>query len=188
MQEFPSIILRAPWYVDVPLPDGWIGIPILRKPVIHEIDGRSFIRSWRWTGPGDYGINDQKVFANPASHGSLPEFIRIQSRLMKYFFRHQSTAYGSRNVSWSWKECWFNMQTSLKTEDIDYFVFGHRHLPISYDLGWKVQNNQSRRLAQVQLLRILGWNRQNLRYTKPRWKDSSDGILPLRLRLGHLTT
>lgn len=116
-------------------------IPILRKPVIHEIDGKKFyIGHGDGLGPEDHGYKFiKKVFAHPVSQWL---FARIHPntglRLMKFWsgtsrqHTHVETFLGPE------KEWLIQYALEiLEKEDIDYFIFGHRHLPIAYDLGVK---------------------------------------------------
>ncbi len=124
-----------------------LGIPIYREPVVREYNGRKFfIGHGDGLGPGDYGYKFIKaVFSNPASQWL---FERIHPNLglplMTSFsdtsrkanpsdpkFRGEE---GERLISFC--------NDYLDTAPIDYFVFGHRHLPIDYLL----KNGKSRYL------------------------------------------
>ncbi len=117
-------------------------IPILRKPVIHEIDGKKFyIGHGDGLGPGDHGYKFiKKVFAHPVSRWM---FARVHPntgiRIMKYW-SGQSRDHTQIDAKFLGPEKEWLVQHALdilKGEDIDYFIFGHRHLPIDYDLGVK---------------------------------------------------
>lgn len=118
-----------------------LGIPILREPVIHDIDGKRFyIGHGDGLGPGDHGYKMiKKIFASPVSQWL---FARIHPntglRLMK-FFSGTSRHYTPEEPFLGPEKEWLirHALDVLQHEDIDYFVFGHRHLPISYDLGVK---------------------------------------------------
>jgi UDP-2,3-diacylglucosamine hydrolase len=119
-----------------------LDIPILRKPVIHEIDGKKFfIGHGDGLGPGDHGYKFiKKVFANPVSQWL---FARIHPntglRIMKYW-SGQSRDYTRMEEKFLGPEKEWLVQYAhdvLKKVDIDYFIFGHRHLPIDYHLGVK---------------------------------------------------
>ncbi len=115
------------------------GIPILRKEVVHEIDGKKFyIAHGDGLGPGDLGYKMiKKIFASSVCQWL---FARIHPntgmRLMKYFSgtsrKHTEVEkfLGPEN-EWLIQHA----QEVLTKEKIDYFVFGHRHLPIDFDLG-----------------------------------------------------
>lgn len=116
------------------------GIPILREPVIHEINGKKFyIGHGDGLGPGDHGYKIiKRIFANPVCQWL---FARIHPntglRMMKYWSgRSRGHTYMEEKFLGPEKE-WLirHAYDVLKKEKIDYFIFGHRHLPIDYDLG-----------------------------------------------------
>ena len=108
-------------------------------PVIHTIDGKKFyIGHGDGLGPGDHGYKMiKKIFANPASQWL---FARIHPntglKLMK-FFSGTSRQHTDVETFLGPEKEWLIQYARelLRKEDIDYFVFGHRHLPIDFDLG-----------------------------------------------------
>lgn len=116
-----------------------LDIPILREPVIHHIDGKTFyIGHGDGLGPGDHGYKFiKKVFAHPLSQWL---FARIHPntgiRLMKYFSGTSREHTAEEKFLGPEKE-WLIQHAIqvLSQQPIDYFIFGHRHLPIDYDLG-----------------------------------------------------
>lgn len=116
-----------------------LNIPVYRAPIEREIHGKSFIIGHGdGLGPGDHGYKFiKKVFASPVSQWL---FARIHPnsgiRLMK-FFSGQSR--DMTNVpEWLGEEKEWLVQycrSVLKKEHVDYFVFGHRHLPIELQLN-----------------------------------------------------
>lgn len=116
-----------------------LDIPILREPVIHQIDGKTFyIGHGDGLGPGDHGYKFiKKVFAHPLSQWL---FARIHPntgiRLMKYFSGTSREHTAEEKFLGPEKE-WLIQHALqvLSQQPIDYFIFGHRHLPITYDLG-----------------------------------------------------
>ena len=115
-------------------------IPIYRGPVIHEIDGKKFyIGHGDGLGPGDHGYKFiKKVFAHPVSRWM---FARIHPntglRMMRYW---SGTSRNHTQIDEKFlgpEKEWFVQHALdiLKTQPIDYFIFGHRHLPIDYPLG-----------------------------------------------------
>ena len=115
-----------------------LGIPVYKAPITREIGGKRFlIGHGDGLGPGDHGYKFiKKVFASPVSQWL---FARIHPntgiKLMK-FFSGQSRDYTAvpeflgEDKEWLIQYC----KRKLETEDIDYFVFGHRHIPIVHDL------------------------------------------------------
>ena len=114
-------------------------IPIFRHPVVHTIDGKKFfIGHGDGLGPGDLGYKFiKKVFASPVSQWL---FARIHPntglRIMKYWSGTSRQHTYEEKFLGPEKE-WlirFAME-ELSRQHIDYFIFGHRHLPIEYNLG-----------------------------------------------------
>ena len=117
------------------------GIPIYREPVTHTIDGKKFyIGHGDGLGPGDHGYKMiKKIFANPVSQW-LFEKIHPNTgiKLMK-FFSGTSRQHTEVETFLGPEKEWLIQYAReiLRKEDFDYFVFGHRHLPIDFDLGIK---------------------------------------------------
>jgi len=113
-----------------------LGIPVYRKPVYREIDGKTFIIGHGdGLGPGDHGYKFiKRVFANKATQWL---FARIHPNtgigLMK-FFSGKSRDYTSvpeflgEDKEWLIQYC----IEKLRETEIDYFIFGHRHVPIDH--------------------------------------------------------
>ena len=117
-----------------------LDVPIYRKPVQHELKGKKFfIGHGDGLGPGDHGYKLlKKVFANRLCQWL---FARLHPNFgigLAQFFSGKSRAantgedqfYGPANE-------WLLQYAIRKSEqllEIDYFVFGHRHLPIDYGL------------------------------------------------------
>lgn len=125
-----------------------LGIPIYRSPIIREIDGKKyFIGHGDGLGPGDYGYKFIKqVFANPLSQWM---FARLHPnfgiRLAQYFSGSSRQSNPSPQVFLGEEQEWLAVYAQQKIEqipDIDYFIFGHRHLPIDFLLS----NGRSRYL------------------------------------------
>lgn len=116
-----------------------LGIPTYRKPIIREIHGKTFfIGHGDGLGPGDFGYKFiKKVFANPVCQWA---FARLHPnfafRLARYW-SGKSRAAGKEDVRFLGPEREWLIQYAnrkLDTHQVDYFVFGHRHLPIDYTL------------------------------------------------------
>lgn len=119
-----------------------LNIPIHRKPIIREWDGKRFyIGHGDGLGPGDQGYKFiKRVFANktcqwlfarlhPNFAFWLAEFWSKTSR--KY--AHVKDTFKGKENEWLVSFC----QDMLGKENIDYFIFGHRHLPIDCKLDHK---------------------------------------------------
>jgi UDP-2,3-diacylglucosamine hydrolase len=117
-----------------------LNIPVYFEPKDFEFNGRKFhIGHGDGLGPGDHQYKFlKKVFRNPVSHwlfGILPPKLGIG--LADYFSRKSRTKGGGvdevflgEDKEWLILYC----KELLKEKKIDYFVFGHRHLPIDYRL------------------------------------------------------
>jgi UDP-2,3-diacylglucosamine hydrolase len=91
-------------------------------------------------GPGDYGYKFlKKVFRNRVCQGLfgiLPPYIGMG--IANYFSRKSRAATGqSEEVFLGEDKEWLIIycKEQLKAKQFDYFIFGHRHLPIDFSLG-----------------------------------------------------
>ncbi len=124
-----------------------LNIPILRKPLNLTISGKTFyLAHGDGLGPGDRGYKFiKKVFASPISQWL---FARIHPNLgigIANFWSQKSKDAGKQDLAKGWLGAdneWLVQYANgvLKKTSVDYFVFGHRHLPIDLVLN----NNQSR--------------------------------------------
>jgi UDP-2,3-diacylglucosamine hydrolase len=120
-----------------------LNIPIYFEPAEFEFNGKSFlVGHGDGLGPGDHGYKFlKKIFRNPVCQllfGILPPFIGMG--LANYFSRKsraQALAektddkFLGENKEWLIIYC----KEVLKNKHYDYFVFGHRHLPINFNLN-----------------------------------------------------
>jgi UDP-2,3-diacylglucosamine hydrolase len=117
-----------------------LNIPIYFEPKIFERNGKKlFIAHGDGLGPGDKGYKRlKKLFRNPVSKflfGIMPPYIGIG--LANYFSKKSRTVTGKSDEVFLGEEKEWLIQYSLrKLEEtyFDYFIFGHRHLPIEFDL------------------------------------------------------
>ncbi len=118
-----------------------IGVTIYRKPVTREINGKKFyLGHGDGLGPGDRGYKFiKKVFASKVCQWL---FARIHPnlgvRIANYFSRKSRIATGNSDEKYNGDENeWLviHCKEVLKKEKFDYFIFGHRHLPLDIDLG-----------------------------------------------------
>lgn len=123
-----------------------LGIPVYRQPILREFGGKKFlIGHGDGLGPGDHGYKFiKKVFANPVCQWL---FARIHPNFgirLANFWSGQSRETHLETPSFlgqekEWLIIWCEKQIAAG-RDIDYFVFGHRHLPIEFLL----KNEKSR--------------------------------------------
>lgn len=114
-------------------------IPIYREPIRREIGGKQFyIGHGDGLGPGDLGYKAiKRIFASPVAQWL---FARIHPntglRLMKYFSGQSRQMTHQEKFLGPDKE-WLIQHALgiLQKEPVDYFIFGHRHLPIEHVLS-----------------------------------------------------
>lgn len=122
-----------------------LDIPIFRQPIEREIDGKKFlIGHGDGLGPGDHGYKFiKKVFANklcqrafsllhPSLGIGLANYWSGKSRDSN----RESSEFLGPEKEWLVQYC----ERKIESTPYDYFIFGHRHLPIDYTLS----NGQSR--------------------------------------------
>ncbi len=116
-----------------------LGIEIIRQTFIHEIDGKVFyIAHGDGLGPGDASYKLlKKIFASKTCQWL---FARIHPnlafRIARSWSKYSRKRHGDSVFLGAEKERLIQHSVEiLKNRHIDYFVFGHRHLPILYDLG-----------------------------------------------------
>jgi len=120
-----------------------IGLQIHRAPIQKEYNGKKFfLGHGDGLGPGDYGYKFiKKVFANKLAQWL---FARIHPNtgigLMKFFSRRSRIATGtSDDVYLGDDKEWLMIfsREVLQKEHYDYFIFGHRHMPLDKSLSDK---------------------------------------------------
>jgi UDP-2,3-diacylglucosamine hydrolase len=116
-----------------------LDIPTYREPIVREIHGKTFfIGHGDGLGPGDHGYKFlKKVFANPVCQWL---FARLHPNFGFYLAQYWSGKSRSANPGEQqflgeeneWLLHYSNEQ--LDQVAADYFIFGHRHLPIDHTL------------------------------------------------------
>lgn len=123
-----------------------LGIPVFKKPIQREIHGKQFfIGHGDGLGPGDLGYKlMKKVFTNPACQW-LFRWIHPDwgIRLANFSSGRSRAATPPEEFSWLGEEREWLVQYSNRKIDEgiepDFFIFGHRHLPID----WLLKNGRS---------------------------------------------
>jgi UDP-2,3-diacylglucosamine hydrolase len=118
-----------------------LNIPVYFEPrTFHFNDKKFLIGHGDGLGPGDQGYKMlKKIFRNPVCQwlfGVLPPFLGMG--LANFSSRRSRAVTGTSDGDFLGEEKEWLIQYSkdcLKQEYFDYFVFGHRHLPIDFDLG-----------------------------------------------------
>lgn len=116
-----------------------LGIPVHRRPILREWDGKKFmIGHGDGLGPSDYGYKMlKKVFANPVCQWL---FARLHPNfgvgLARYWSVRSRLAKPVKNQFLGAEKEWLvaYAERKLEQQDIDFFIFGHRHLPIDHVL------------------------------------------------------
>ncbi|MPS73685.1 MAG: UDP-2,3-diacylglucosamine diphosphatase [Chryseobacterium sp.] len=118
-----------------------LGIPVFFEKRYYKISDKNFLLAHGdGLGPGDKGYKRmKKVFTNPLAQWAFrwlhPD---IAMRIANYMSQKNKLISGEEDKEFLGEDKEFLIQYSkekLKTENIDYFVFGHRHLPLVFDLG-----------------------------------------------------
>ena len=123
------------------------GIPVYRKPIVTVINNKKFfLAHGDGLGPGDYGYKFIKwVFAFPPFQWL---FARLHPNfalgIMRYFSGKSREAQKDKDEtqfhSPDKERILIFAEEESKRQDIDFFIFGHRHLPID----WLMTNKKSR--------------------------------------------
>jgi UDP-2,3-diacylglucosamine hydrolase len=117
-----------------------LGIPTYRQPIEREWQGKKFlIGHGDGLGPGDYGYKFlKKVFAHPLCQWA---FARLHPNFgigLAHFWSGKSRAVNPAEKHFLGpEEEWLLIyaEEQAKKAEYDFFVFGHRHLPIDYTLS-----------------------------------------------------
>ncbi|MDG1571591.1 UDP-2,3-diacylglucosamine diphosphatase [Robiginitalea sp. M366] len=118
-----------------------LGVPVFHKPQVFEIGGkRFFIGHGDGLGPGDKGFKRmKKVFTHPLAQWLFrwlhPD---IGVRMGHYFSVKNKLISGDEDVRFLGEENEWLVQYArrkLTEAHYDYFVFGHRHLPLEIPLS-----------------------------------------------------
>jgi UDP-2,3-diacylglucosamine hydrolase len=125
-----------------------LNIPVYYEPTTFELMGKKFlIGHGDGLGPGDKGYKFiKRVFRNPICQGLFGMLHpHVGIGLANYFSKmSREAAKKKANTDDDWKEEHFlgadkewillHCKEVLTQEYFDYFVFGHRHLPIDFQL------------------------------------------------------
>ncbi|MDX1331559.1 MAG: UDP-2,3-diacylglucosamine diphosphatase [Robiginitalea sp.] len=118
-----------------------LNIPVFHKPQVFVLNQKKFfIGHGDGLGPGDKGFKRmKKVFTNPVAQW----FFRwlhpdLGVRMAQYFSVKNRLISGDEDVTFLGEEKEWLVQYArrkLAQQHFDYFVFGHRHLPLDIDLS-----------------------------------------------------
>lgn len=131
-----------------------LNIPVIRKPLKKIINGKTFlIAHGDGLGPGDKGYKFIKsIFRNRAAQWL---FARLHPNfgigLANYFSKRSRMAesgilpFLGEDKEWMVQYC----KSVLKAEHIDFFVFGHRHIPLDISLHSELGNGSKARFINL---------------------------------------
>jgi UDP-2,3-diacylglucosamine hydrolase len=118
-----------------------LNIPIYRKPQEFNFFGKNLlIGHGDGLGPGDKGYKRmKKIFTNPLSiwlykwlHPDigvrLAQYLSVKNKLIS---GKEDVIYLGEDNEWLVSYC----KRKLETKHYDYFIFGHRHLPLEIELN-----------------------------------------------------
>ncbi len=120
-----------------------LNMPVYHEPKEFVFDGKKFlVGHGDGLGPGDYGYKRlKKIFRNPicnAAFGLLPPYVGMG--IADYMSKRSRAQTGStdevflgEDKEWLIAYC----KKKLTQRHYDYFVFGHRHLPINFNISDK---------------------------------------------------
>jgi UDP-2,3-diacylglucosamine hydrolase len=117
-----------------------LNIPVYHEPRVFEFNNKKFyVGHGDGLGPGDHGYKFiKKLFRNRICQGlfgMLPPYIGMG--IAHYFSRSSRAATGGADEKFLGEDKEWLIAYSrdvLKKEHYDYFIFGHRHLPIDFTL------------------------------------------------------
>ena len=117
-----------------------LNIPTYRKAQEFEFNGKNFlIGHGDGLGPGDYGYKRmKKVFTNPFAKWlyrwlhpdigiPLAQYFSVKNKLIS---GDEDAEFLGEDNEWLIQYC----RRKLETKHYDYFLFGHRHLPMEIKL------------------------------------------------------
>jgi UDP-2,3-diacylglucosamine hydrolase len=118
-----------------------IGLTLHRDPIFQEYNNQKFyLGHGDGLGPGDHGYKFiKKLFANRIAQWLFARFHpNFGISLMRYFSKKSRIATGDDDANFLGEDKeWLIIHSKevLQKEHFDYFIFGHRHLPLDLKIG-----------------------------------------------------
>ena len=115
-------------------------IPVYHKPIQRQLQGKNlFIGHGDGLGPNDVGYKIvKKILSNNFCQWAYARLHPNTGLWLMKKFSHKSRDFGGDNIVFHGREKEMLVQYAerkIKTEPFDYFVFGHRHLPLNVKLS-----------------------------------------------------
>lgn len=115
------------------------GIPVYHKPITKSFDSKKlYLGHGDGLGPGDTNYKlMKKIFTNPICQRAfslIPSGIGLS--MMRYFSKRSREKYTEPIAFLGEKKeaLIVYAEDHLRNNEVDYYIFGHRHLPISHEL------------------------------------------------------
>lgn len=116
-----------------------LNITLYREPIVREYFGkRFFIGHGDGLGPGDHGFKMiKKVFANKMSQWLFAKLHPDWGIKLANYWSGTSRESNNDEVFLGEENEWLFQfaKEKLQSEYVDYFIFGHRHLPLDLKVG-----------------------------------------------------
>jgi UDP-2,3-diacylglucosamine hydrolase len=148
-----------------------IGITIHREPVNKEYNGKKFyLGHGDGLGPGDHGYKFvKKVFVSKICQWL---FARLHPNfgisMAHYWSRKSRIANGVKDEQFHGENEWLVIHSNeiLKKEHFDYFIFGHRHLPMDIKLNGNSRYINTGEWVNYNSYAVFDGNNLELKYYK----------------------
>lgn len=116
-----------------------LGVLLHKENVVLEMDGkRMLIGHGDGKGPGDMGYKLlKKVFRSPVLQWIFSRLHPNFAFWMAHFWSYKSRVNNNDPLVFVKEKEWLYLYCAhkLKQEHFDYFLFGHRHLPVQVEVG-----------------------------------------------------
>tara|TARA_B100001057_G_scaffold365552_1_gene368662 strand:- start:480 stop:1286 length:807 start_codon:yes stop_codon:yes gene_type:complete len=134
-----------------------LGVQLHRDPIIRNYDGLNcMIGHGDGLGPGDYGYKRiKKVFTSPLLQWAF-RWIHPDCGIpvANYLSRNSRARGGKEEIIFQSPEdewLWLYSKEVLKTQDIDCFIFGHRHMPLDLEIPRPLTSSKSNPARYINL-------------------------------------
>jgi len=156
------------------------GVEIFRSPQEFTFNNkRFFIGHGDGLGPGDYGYKRMKrVFTNGLAQWAFRWFHPdLGVRLAQHLSVKNRLISGEEDAIFKGEDSeWLILyaKEKLKEEHYDYFLFGHRHLPMTLDLGQNSTYINTRDWIKYFSYAVFDGEELSLQYEKPKHSGKSN--------------